>query len=94
MTAALAIVAYGKNSELTAFSFDRLTRAVGSLLDRAVATGEIRSDVSPEDVLRALIGMCYLHDQPGWQASVVRLLDVFIDGLRMQPKPAKPAPSG
>jgi hypothetical protein len=25
--------------------------------------------------------MCYLHDQPGWQASVLRLLDVFVDGL-------------
>jgi hypothetical protein len=25
--------------------------------------------------------MCYMHDQPGWQASVLRLVDVFIDGL-------------
>jgi AcrR family transcriptional regulator len=85
MTAALALVAHGKTSELTAFSFERLTRAVGALLDRAVAAGEIRTDVSPEDLLRALIGMCYLHDQPGWQESVIRLLDVFIDGLRVRP---------
>jgi len=84
MTAALALAAHGKTSELTAFSFDRLTRAVGALLDRAVAAGEIRADMSPEDLLRALIGMCYLHDQPGWQASVIRLLDVFIDGLRVR----------
>jgi len=28
--------------------------------------------------------MCYLHDQPGWQKSVVRLLDVFVDGLRVK----------
>src|SRR5947208_2016072 len=40
-------------------------------------------DIGPEDLLRTLIGMCYLHDQPGWQASVVRLLDVFVDGLRV-----------
>jgi hypothetical protein len=33
-------------------------------------------------MLRALVGMCYLHDQPGWQTSVLRLVDVFIDGLR------------
>ena len=71
-------------SELTAFSFERLTKAVGALLDRAVAAGEIRSDISPEDLLRALVGMCYLHDQPGWQKSVVRLLDVFVDGLRVK----------
>jgi hypothetical protein len=29
--------------------------------------------------------MCYLHDQPGWQSTVLRLMDVFIDGLRVQP---------
>jgi AcrR family transcriptional regulator len=83
MSAALAL-AVQSSSELTAFSFERLTKAVGALLDRAVAAGEIRSDISPEDVLRALVGMCYLHDQPGWQKSVVRLLDVFVDGLRMR----------
>jgi len=58
-----------------------------------VAAGEIRADVSPEDLLRALIGMCYLHDQPGWQQSVIRLLDVFIDGLRMRGD-APPPPGG
>src|SRR6266853_5661975 len=66
MSAALAL-AMNSQSELTAYSFERLTRAVGALLERAVAAGEIRSDVSPEDLLRALVGMCYLHDQPGWQ---------------------------
>jgi AcrR family transcriptional regulator len=83
MLAALALTVHG-SSELYAFSFDRLTKAVGALLDRAVAAGEIRADISPEDLLRALIGMCYLHDQPGWQNSVLRLLDVFVDGLRVQ----------
>ena len=80
MSAALAIAIQGA-SELTAYSFARLTKAVGALLDRAVAAGEIRSDIGPEDLLRALVGMCYLHDQPGWQATVLRLLDVFVDGL-------------
>jgi AcrR family transcriptional regulator len=84
MSAALALAAQA-NSELMAFSYDRLTKAIGALLDRAVKAGEIRGDVGPDDLLRALIGMCYLHDQPGWQASVVRLLDVFVDGLRVRP---------
>src|ERR1700694_2501674 len=83
MSAALALAVHSQ-SELTAYSFDRLTKAGGALLDRAVAAGEIRSDISPEDLLRALVGMCYLHEQPGWQKSVVRLLDVFVDGLRVQ----------
>jgi AcrR family transcriptional regulator len=82
MSAALAL-AVQNASELQAFSFDRLTKAVGGLLERAAAAGEIRDDVSPEDLLRALVGMCYMHDQPGWQNSVLRLLDVFVDGLRV-----------
>jgi AcrR family transcriptional regulator len=85
MLAALQLVAHG-SSELYAYSFDRLTKAVGALLARAVAAGEIRADISAEDVLRALIGMCYLHDQPGWQKSVLRLLDVFVDGLCVRTK--------
>ena len=84
MSAALALAAY-KNSELFSYSFDRLTRAVRELLGRAIATGKIRDDISPEDLLRALVGMCYMHDQPDWQTSVLRLVDVFIDGLRIRP---------
>jgi AcrR family transcriptional regulator len=82
MAAALALAAHGPSSELTAFSYARLTKAVGALLDRAVASGELRPDISAEDLLRALVGMCLLHDRPGWQASVVRMLDVLVDGLR------------
>ena len=83
MSEALALAAY-KNSELFSYSYDSLTRAIGSLLDRAVAAGEIRGDISAEDLLRALVGMCYIHNQPGWQKSVLRLVDVFIDGLRVK----------
>jgi AcrR family transcriptional regulator len=81
-TLALAV---NNTSELAACSFEQLTRAVGSLLARAAEAGEIRADISPEDVLRALVGMCYMYDQPGWQQSVLRLLDVFVDGLCRQP---------
>lgn len=86
MSAALALT-FQSSSELAAFSMDRLSRAIGSLLDRAVAAGEMRGDVSPADLLRTLVGMCYMHDQPGWQSSVLRMLDVFVDGLRVQPGP-------
>jgi AcrR family transcriptional regulator len=88
MSAALQLAVHG-SSELYAHTFDRLTKAVGALLDRAVAAGEIRSDISPEDLLRALVGMCYMHDQPGWQRSVVRLVDVFVDGLRVHTNVAR-----
>src|SRR6201987_2691056 len=58
MAAALALAAGPPPSELTAFSYDRLTKAIALLLDRAVASGEIRNDVSAEDLLRPLGGMC------------------------------------
>lgn len=80
MLAALALAAHGP-SELYAYSFERLTKAVGLLLDRAVAAREIRADMTAEDLLRALIGLCYSNDQPGWRATVTRLVDVFVDGL-------------
>ena len=89
MSAALALVA-DKNSKLFSSSIERLTRAVGGLLERAIAAGEIRDDVGPQDLLRALVGMCYMHDQPGWQTSVLRLVDVFVDGLRIRPAARRP----
>jgi AcrR family transcriptional regulator len=90
MAAALTLAAHG-SPELHSFSFERLTQAIGVLLDRAIEAGEIRADVGPEDLLRALVGMCYLHDQPGWQSTVVRLMDVFVDGLRVQAEPPRKA---
>jgi AcrR family transcriptional regulator len=83
MSAALALAAQA-SPELRSYSFARLTTAASALLARAVAAGEIRGDVSAQDLIRALVGMCYMHDQPGWQQTVERLLDVFVDGLRLR----------
>jgi AcrR family transcriptional regulator len=83
MLAALAPAA-GSSTELYAHSAAQSARSVGNLMAAAVAAGEIRDDIAPEDVMRALIGMCYTRDQPGWQATVIRLVDVFVDGLRVR----------
>jgi len=82
MAAALALAVVG-SSELHAHSFEQLRKAAGVLLHRAVAAGEMRSDIQPENLVRALVGMCYMHDQPGWQASVLSLMDILVDGLRV-----------
>lgn len=86
MVTALALAAYGP-SDLYAYSFERLTKAIGVLLDRGVAAGAIRPDVKAEDLLRALIGMSHMHTQSGWQATVAHLMDVFVDGLCARPRP-------
>src|SRR5258705_2624395 len=74
MSAALPLAARS-SSGLYAYTFARLTKALGAPLERAVPAGEVRADISPEDLLRALVGTGYMHDQPGWQASVLGLVD-------------------
>jgi len=88
MLAALAPAA-GSSSELYADSTARLTRSIKDLMAKAVAAGQIRDDIAPEDAMRAVIGICYAPEQAGWQGTVVRLVDVFVDGLRL--RPAEPA---
>ncbi|MEX6508173.1 TetR/AcrR family transcriptional regulator [Jiella sp. M17.18] len=80
MLTALAL-AIDNSCDLYAFSFHHLTRAVGVLLARAVAAGEIRDDITAEDLLHALIGMCLMGQEPDWVPGVTRLVDVFVDGL-------------
>jgi AcrR family transcriptional regulator len=89
MSAALAVAAHSR-SDLTAMSLEQLTRALGALLSRAVAAGEVRADISAGDLLRAVFGICYTHDRPGWQSGVLRLVDVLVDGLRQTPGTASP----
>jgi len=55
------------------------------LVQRAIDARVLRADIEPEDLLRALVGMCYVQDKPGWQANVLRLVDIFIEGLRRSP---------
>jgi AcrR family transcriptional regulator len=80
MLAALSLASHA-SSELYAYSFERLTKAVGLVLRRAVAAGQVRTDITPEDLLRALLGLCYSYEGPDWQKTVGRLIEVFVDGL-------------
>ncbi len=81
MVEGLQLVAHG-STELKAYSFERLTSAIGLLLDRGVAAGEFRSDITPEDLLRTLVGIFYSQGTTTWQPVALRLVDVFVDGLR------------
>jgi AcrR family transcriptional regulator len=81
MIEGLQLVALG-SPELKAYSFERLTGALGVLLERAVAARKIRSDVSAGDLLRALVGIFYSQGAGDWQTAALRLVDVFVDGLR------------
>jgi AcrR family transcriptional regulator len=81
MSTALA-VAVSASSDLTVYSIDRLGRALDTLMQRAVAAGVVRDDITAQDILRIIVGLCYIHDKAGWQDQVIRLVDVFVDGMR------------
>ena len=85
MSAGLALAITGF-SELHARSSPRLEKAAGMLLERAVAAGEIRTGIDSGDLMRAVVGMCLVHNEPGWQAKVLPLVDVLVDGLRVGAK--------
>lgn len=81
MVEALQLAVHG-SAELKAYSFGRLTGAIGLLLGRGVAAGELRSDIAPEDLLRTLIGIFYAQGTADWQPTALRMVDVFVNGLR------------
>lgn len=56
--------------------------AIEALVKRAVESGEIRKDLEPFDLLRALIGVAHVASGPGWQQSARRLVNILITGSR------------
>ncbi|MDX6256180.1 MAG: hypothetical protein QOJ11_2514 [Frankiales bacterium] len=70
------------NAELFAHVHNRLRTTMETLVDAAVAAGEIRADVTPADLLRAIGGVCMVSDQPDWQEQARRLVRLLMDGLR------------
>ena len=70
------------NAELFAHVHTRIRETLDLLLQASAASGEIRSDVAPADLLRALGGVCMVSDQPDWQEQARRLVSLLLDGLR------------
>jgi AcrR family transcriptional regulator len=74
--------AASRGSSLHTTSVELITRALTTLVKRAVASGDVRKDIDPSDLLRALVGVSYGNPDAGWQASARRLVDILMDGLR------------
>jgi AcrR family transcriptional regulator len=72
----------GGTSELYAATGVQAKQAVGMLVDRAVASGDIRLDMDPLDLLRALAGVANLSAHPDWEQAAARLVDILIAGIR------------
>jgi AcrR family transcriptional regulator len=63
-------------------SYAQVWEAIRSLVNRAIRSGDIRRDLDPIDLLRALIGVANVATSPDWQQSAIRLVDILITGAR------------
>jgi AcrR family transcriptional regulator len=75
----------GGPSRLYESSRAQITGAIDVLVKRAIKTGDVRKDLEPFDLVRALIGISNVATSPGWQQSARRLVDILITGSRPHP---------
>ena len=72
----------GGPSRLYDSSRVHVTGAINALVKTAVNSGDIRNDLEPFDLLRALIGVSNVAIGPDWKQSARRLVDILISGSR------------
>jgi len=63
-------------------SYSQIWEAIRILVKRAIKSGDIRKDLDPIDLLRALIGVANVSTSPDWQQSARRLVEILILGAR------------
>ena len=72
----------GGSKRLMAGSHGQVHGMFRALIERAIASGELRAGTDPDDMIRALIGVFHTTGLPGWEASARRIVDILIDGSR------------
>jgi len=72
----------GGPSKLYEGSRAQIKGAIDALVKRAIKNGDIRKDLEPFDLLRALIGVSNVASGPDWQQSARRLVDILVTGSR------------
>jgi AcrR family transcriptional regulator len=72
----------GGPSQVFEASYAQIWEAIRALVKRAIKSGDIRQDLDPLDLLRALIGVANVASSPDWQQSARRLVDILITGSR------------
>ena len=72
----------GDHKKVFAASYAQTLEAIRSLVKRAIKSGDIRKDLDPIDLVRALVGVANVSTSPEWQRSARRLVDILITGSR------------
>jgi AcrR family transcriptional regulator len=72
----------GGPSKVFECSGHQIKGAIDALVKRAIESGDIRPDLDPLDLLRALIGVSNVASTPDWPQSARRLVHILIAGSR------------
>lgn len=72
----------GGPSKLFEATGAQIKGAMNALVQRAIESGDIRPDLDPLDLLRALVGVSNVSSVPDWQESAKRLVQILISGSR------------
>jgi AcrR family transcriptional regulator len=72
----------GGPSKLFDATGDLIKGAIQRLVDRAIKSGDVRADLDPLDLLRALVGVSNVASVPDWPQSAKRLVEILILGSR------------
>jgi AcrR family transcriptional regulator len=72
----------GGASNLHSASSEQMKQAIAKLIDRAIASGDIRLDFDPFDLLRALAGVANMSAGPDGTQAAKRMVDILVAGIR------------
>lgn len=87
------LLAMIKSGEIThAQTRAELLSAITESLDAGRATGELRADITAEDIAASLVGIFTVAQPPQYTDRASRLLDILMDGLR-PPRSTRSHPS-
>jgi AcrR family transcriptional regulator len=80
--APVLITLVGDPKKVFEASYAQIHEAIRALVKRAIMSGDIRQDLDPIDLLRALVGVANVATSPDWQQSARRLVEILILGAR------------
>jgi AcrR family transcriptional regulator len=72
----------GGTTDLYSASTAQVKQAIAKLVDRAVVSGDIRLDLDPLDLLRALAGVANIGLGPDGERAAKLLVEILIAGVR------------
>ncbi len=74
----------GGSSRLITGARGQIRAAFNALAQAAIASGDLRKDTDPDDMIRALVGVFHTAYEPGWEQTARRLVDILIAGSRAE----------